>query len=138
MKEDLAVSIETCGEHEVHSFTLFIMDVILTEKGYSNWELIYQIVFDYCESIADLPVDSNFFEEMKAIGKIKFQFQEKQNAYSYVTNLTSKMHEFDNFQDTKDILWHQFYPETLDEVIIKDLLKKVATKEKFNLFFRSQ
>lgn len=80
----------SCYNHDIANQTLIGLEIKLTESGSENYEEVYNTVIDYTCS---LRIEPEIFEEIKQKKAVSFQFLEKTRTYSYVCDLSSKMHD---------------------------------------------
>jgi len=63
----------------------------LTDEGHDNVFGVMGIVFQYIKLLKSSGVSEQIFEEMKALAEMNFNFRDKQNPMSVVTNMASAM-----------------------------------------------
>lgn len=53
MSEGLALELSAGGDHELDSFSTFMVEVVLTKKGIENYENVVEAVFQYAQIIKE-------------------------------------------------------------------------------------
>ncbi|WP_404343220.1 insulinase family protein [Pseudoalteromonas mariniglutinosa] len=66
----------------------------LTDEGMKNRQQIVATIMQYIDLIKDKGVDSKYFNEIRTSLNNQFQFLEKGDEFSYVSNLTDSMQKF--------------------------------------------
>ncbi|MCL1077750.1 peptidase M16 [Parashewanella spongiae] len=69
----------------------FVVTMTLTEDGLNNYQSVTESVFSYISLLSDESYNRNYFEEMKSIAKINFDFSEKQSPAGTARSLSSKL-----------------------------------------------
>lgn len=67
------------------------LEIQLTQEGFENYEEVYNLVMKY---IANLKPDREIYEEIRARNNLRFNYRDKIDASTYVSNLAQKMHYF--------------------------------------------
>ncbi|SFC82989.1 insulinase family protein [Pseudoalteromonas denitrificans] len=88
--------IESLGAYHYgpDDFELFTVSMSLTKKGLADYQKITQAVFAYLKLIANEGLKPSYFDELKAVAKTSFQFQEKHSAANTVQNLSGQLQYF--------------------------------------------
>jgi len=67
------------------------VDIHLTKKGLENYEKVVEAIFQFSQNVRDLGPQEYIYNENNDLGKMQFEFQDKQNAVNYCVGLASKM-----------------------------------------------
>lgn len=74
---------------------IFGVDITLTEAGLAAGPgfglAVVELVFKYLRMIREAKPQEWVYDELKAIGEMKFRFEEEEDAASYVTRLGTAM-----------------------------------------------
>lgn len=137
-KKLLALHVEagaTDQSFEANSmFTLFAINILLTEKGYENIEEVLTAVFSVLKMLKETPITQHqkAFEELKQIRDTSFEFREEKPSGEYTEELSVNM----MFYESEDIIGgaDKFYD--FDGEMISRLIG-IMNEGKFNLLFLS-
>ena len=80
ISEGLALALEAGGDHEMSSFSSFMVNITLTKVGLENYEKVVEAVFQYAQRVRDAGPQIKIVEECRDLGVMKFQFADKGNA----------------------------------------------------------
>lgn len=72
--EGYAYELGAGGDHELWSYSSFMVDISLTKKGMENYEKVVEAVFDYAARISDAGPQQYIFDECNDLGKVQFEF----------------------------------------------------------------
>ena len=89
--EGYALELSAGYDHELWNFSNFYIDITLTKKGLENVERVIEAVFQYAHNIKAKGIQEYFFDEMKRVGEINFEFADKSAPQGYALKLASKM-----------------------------------------------
>ena len=117
-----ATSLSAGAGSESKDFAFFGVEISLTQAGVDHIDEIIQSVFIYLNIIRNDNNLSRYFDELKRIGEISFQFKEKESPYSYVSRLASNLQRL----PAKYVLISRWYYDSYDDKLVKDLLSYLA------------
>ena len=114
INDDLATGLSSGYDDISKSFSKFYITVSLTNKGLKEFENVSKRVLYFLRKIQSTPINKRFFEEVKLVKKIKFDFKNKEDPMSYCSDLAyySKNYEME------DILTGPYLIETYDEELL--------------------
>jgi nardilysin len=113
-------------------FTLFSINVTLTEEGYKNIEAVLDAIFSFllllkATSVAD---HEKSFLELKQIRDTSFKYREEKTATDNVEEMAVNM----KYYDPRDILTGPDVFFEFDAAIVSDLIERL-NERKFNILF---
>jgi insulysin len=133
VKDDLITHL-SCGHHTIaNTFTNFTIDVKLTKKGFDNYSDVIRRIFLYINKIKEKGVNKRFFDEIRQVHKIKFDFKNKEHPTDYCSDLA---HNFTVFPP-EDVLSGPYLINSFDEKLIDDYLKKLEINN-MNIYLSSK
>ena len=97
---------------------LFSVNVALTEAGAERYEDVLQYVFAYLDMLRDGDPVERIYREHSALAALSFRFAEPVRPISYVSSLSSRMHDYDDV----DILQGPYMMERFDRELITETL----------------
>ena len=92
-QKNWAMSLSSGTAFGSKDFSFFDISITLTKEGLNHIDEISAIVFQAISLIKSDKNQARYFEEMKKMAKIEFQFLEKVPPFGYVTSLSSHMHD---------------------------------------------
>lgn len=137
-KEDLAYEITSSADSELGLFSDLTCKVSLTEKGVANVDQVMQAIFKYAKTINEKGPQEYVFNEVKTVGGIRFDYQEKTDLMSYCINLASKMHKFKTPKEMCHLIRHSYTALEFDAARIKQLAALIADPANTMCFINSQ
>ena len=105
------------SSREARGFQFFVISLDLTEEGAENVDNIIKLVFQYLNMLKSQEPVKWVFDEMTNLGKISFNFKEKERPINYVSSLTADLHTF----SMEDILTANYYLTKFDPEAIKNI-----------------
>ena len=94
--EDYALALSAGSSHWGDCLSYFTIKITLTKKGLENYERVIEIAFKYLQKIREIGPQKFFFDELLEIGKMQFEFADKEDAIDDCSFLARKMHHFDD------------------------------------------
>ena len=85
-RENLINNLSTSTQDFVNVFSVFTIDIALTKKGFDNYKEVINIVLKYVDTIKNKELCDRYFEEVRNIGQIEFDFRNKQKARDFAKN----------------------------------------------------
>lgn len=133
IKDDLITSL-TCGGYTyANTFTSFYFKISLTKKGLSRTEDVISRIFDAINNLKQKPINKRYFEELKEINYIKFNYKNKEEPTDYVSDLANRF----TTKPPEHILVGDYYADAFDENLIKKTLMQL-TLDNLNIFLCSR
>lgn len=113
-------------------FTLFSINVTLTEDGYNNVEKVLDAIASFLLvlTVTPLEVHEKAFLELKQIKDTSFKFREEKNATDNVEELAVNM----MYYEANDIITGSDVFSSFDGKVVQDLIDRL-NERKFNLLF---
>lgn len=82
------------GPYHSYSFLyLFYISITLTQKGLAEIGRILAYVFQYTALLRDVAPLQRYYEEEAQIAHTDFRYKEKQNSTTFVSAISSRMHQ---------------------------------------------
>ena len=75
-------------------FGVIYVSVKLTKEGLKQYEDVCEYIFKYIKQMQEIGTKKEFFDELKIISEITFDFKNKEKPEGYIVNLAKKMHDF--------------------------------------------
>ena len=76
------------------NYGTFDIDIALTDKGMKKRDEISGMIFNYLDLIRAKGIDEKYFKEIQVSLQNKFRFLEKQDEFSYVSQLSGAMQDY--------------------------------------------
>jgi len=111
INDDLATGLVSSYDDIANSFSKFYITITLTNKGLQQWQTVAKRVLYFVKKIQSLPINKRFFEEVKNVKKLKFDFKNKEDPMSYCSDLAYNSKNY----EMEDILTGPYLIETLNE-----------------------
>lgn len=89
-KNDLATEISSGVSDKIGDYTLFELNVKLTNKGCMMKKSVYDIIYKYIQLLQNSSTIKDLYNENKCISKINFDQYEVSDILDYVQSLSSK------------------------------------------------
>ena len=80
ISEGLALELTASGDHEMHAYSSFTIDITLTKKGLTEQERVVEAVFQYAQTLRERGPQEYVFEECRDLGRMQFEFADKGQA----------------------------------------------------------
>ena len=119
VKEDLATSLSSYYDTELHDFSYFIITIDLTEKGFRQYEDVITQTFAYLKMMQAEGPSVNAFDEIKKSGELKWQFIEKGGIFNTVSSYSARMQLFDDSNIDRIMSSRYLTPEFNQDEIAK-------------------
>jgi secreted Zn-dependent insulinase-like peptidase len=75
-------------------FQEFTIQILLTKKGFLNYSRVTESVFSYLQLLNDSTKNNRYFNELKHIANIKFNFKIKSSPFKTVQSLSEQLHNY--------------------------------------------
>ena len=107
-EEDLIMTLSAGGDHEMDCFSTFEIDMQLTAKGLKNYKQVLVAIFKYADKLfgVDKQPSQAVFDEVKEVGKLKFNFLEKNDPMEDCIGHARNMIRFKSDMDMKHLIRH--------------------------------
>ena len=94
-KENLALSLTTevddSGFSDSSLYSMFMLEISLTHKGYQNYQQIMEYVFEYLFMLRKAGPIERIFKEIQQIEQIEFSYSEEDPPIDYVEDICENM-----------------------------------------------
>lgn len=91
ISKGLALTLESEGTHELHSFSTFQIEITLTKKGLENWEQVVEDTFQYTQRLWLAGPQDQLFQECHNLGRLEFAYSEKEEAILTCIHLSQRI-----------------------------------------------
>lgn len=99
-------------------FEQFTVTMTLTELGLAQHEEVTQAMFSYLRLIAEQGLKPLYFDELKAIAKTNFDFQEKYSAANTARSISSQLQYFaPKYVLSSDYIYERFSADLVKEYL---------------------
>lgn len=133
IKDDLITGLSSGCNTYANTYSTFYFKIHLTKKGLADTESVISRVFDAVNNLKKQPVNKRYFEEIKLINKIKFDYKSKEDPTDYASDLA---HRFTT-RHPEYILNGDYVFENYDENLIKKTLDQFDIS-KMNIYLTSR
>ena len=123
-RENLITDLVASKDDNANIYTIFELDIKLTKKGFDNYKDVIKIVLKYINSIKEKDICERYFNELKCINQIQFDFREKEKPIDFVEKYAQKLLLY----NPKDV----FTGGTLLKEYNEKLLKKYLNMFNYN------
>ncbi len=100
----------------------FVVTMSLTEAGLKDYQSVTESVFSYINLLSDESFNRNYFEELKSIAKINFDFSEKQSSAGTARGLSSKL----QYYPANHVVDSGYYYGDYSHKLVTDYLSKLT------------
>ena len=132
-KENLITSLVTSSNDYAKIFSDFTIDITLTNKGFENYKNVIYMVLKYIYIIKEKKINERYFNEVKNMKKIKFDFRNKIKPFDfskkYVKNLM--------YYKPEDVFTGEELYKEFDENLMREYLN-MFNLNNLNICFLSQ
>lgn len=133
VKDGLATELSAGPEHLTNIFSTFNISITLSEKGLKQIEEVSSRVMKFIKLIQSLPINKRYYEEIKIVSQISFDYKNREKPLEYCENLSYIMNDYKE----EDILSGPYIYETYDGVLIKKYLQDL-TVDKMNVYLTTK
>ena len=133
IKDDLISSLSCGGYTYSNTYSTLYFQISLTKKGLSNTDDVISRVFDAVNNLKTKPINKRYYEEVKMINKIKFDYKSKEDPTDYCSDLSSRF----TTRKPEDVLFGDYNYENFDENLIKKTFSEL-TLENINIYLSSK
>jgi len=120
IKDQLISSLISSYDTHANSYSTFYFKINLTKKGLANTEAVISRVFNSVNKLKSQPINKRYFEELKIINQIKFDFKSKEDPTDYASDLANRF----TYRHPEYILNGNYIFENFDENLIKRTLQQ--------------
>jgi len=129
VKDDLITSLSSGYSTVANTYTKFYLHIDLTKKGLKNYDHVISRVCFFIDKIKNQSINKNFFDEIRQIQNIKFDFKNKEDPTNYVSDLA---YSFSHLPP-EDILTGHYLIKSYDEKLISKYLHSLKMNN-LNIF----
>lgn len=101
---------------------LFSVSISLTEQGLVDYSRVVELFFSYMNMLREQGAQQWLYEEQARLADLGFRFQERVEPISYVSAISSGMHDY----APADILRGPYIMDRYDEVMVNGLLQTIT------------
>lgn len=120
IKDDLISQLSAGGYTQANSLTTFYFKINLTKKGLNETDIIIHRVFEALRMMRNSPINKRYFDEIKNLNKIKFDYKAKEDPTDYSSDLANRF----TTKPPEDILIGDYLLFDFDEKILKETIDK--------------
>ena len=135
-EQDLALELATMLDHKMHAFSNLTIQITLTAKGLERYEEVLEVTYKYLQMLRDNGPQQYFFDESKSIGKMRFEFMDRQRAISTCVGMARRVHLFED-SNVDQLIRANYVVETFDKAAVQALTEKLCDPANMNVFVRS-
>ncbi len=103
---------------------LFSVNIVLTEKGVTEYQRVLQLLFAYLDMLRDEGPQRWLYEEQSQLAALRFRFKESPEPINYVSALASGMHHY----APRDVLQGPYLMTEYDPDMLGQLLQEVRAE----------
>ena len=112
-----------CSRYNITNVSsIFYIQVVLTDKGLIQRNEIISRILKFIKKIQNLPINKNFFDEIKMTNQISFDYKNRENPVNYTEDLAYTMNDYND----EDILSGSYLYEKYNEELIRKYLSKLT------------
>ena len=116
-RDNLIIDLLSSSEDYAKIFTVVSIEIILTKKGFDNYKEVIYRVLKYISIIKEKEICERYFNEIKIINQIQFDFRDKEKPIDFVEKYVER---FMNYNE--DVFTAEFLFKEYDEKLIKKYL----------------
>ena len=124
VKDDLISSLSAGGYTQANNLTTFYFKICLTKKGLNDTDSVLKRVFESIRMLKEQPINKRYFDEIKNISSIRFDYKGKEDPTDYSSDLASRFIS----KPPEDVLSGDYLNYEFDEKLIKDTINKFEMK----------
>ncbi|KAL4454183.1 hypothetical protein ABPG74_012140 [Tetrahymena malaccensis] len=132
-EEGLALELSSGYHDYMNLFTIFEIEIKLTQKGLQNYQNVVDATFAYLKVLREKGAQEWIFQEIQTISKLKFDNIDKQKIMQYTLSLASKL----QFYDIEDILVQPYLFESYNKDLIQKYIDSLDTSN-LRIFLQSK
>ncbi len=117
-----ATSLSAGAGYGTRDFSFFEVTISLTKDGLNHENDIIHTIFQYIELIKKEQDLSRYFQEMKRMAAIGFQFKEKDNPSDYAKYLAASLQDI----PAQDVAVSRWLYEEYDSILVNQLLNRLT------------
>ena len=133
LKDNFIKSLSSSEKNEAKTFSSFNISIELTKKGLKFYKEVILRVLKYIKIIQTQKLNERFFNEVKNIHQIKFDYKNKLTPVNYTKKYATDLMKY----ELKDILTASYVIKEIDLDLIKTYLDYL-TMDNLNIYFLSQ
>jgi len=112
--DNISISTEAVGKYNI----VFEIDLALTNEGLEKKDLVIQRCFEAVHGLQESGVPSYLFDEMTTMAALDYQYQSREDAFSFVSSLAGTLqHEELSTYPRKTILADVYTPSNISEIL---------------------
>ena len=94
-RDNLITDLVSSSENNANIFTVVELNINLTKKGFDNYKEVIKIVLKYLNIIKEKKICKRYFDELKKINQIQFDFREKEKPIDFVEKYVERLMLYD-------------------------------------------
>ncbi len=134
IKDGLITDLSSGSDTVANTYTTFCFRINLTKKGLSDTESVISRVFDAVNNLKNLPASKRYYDEIRIIHKIKFDYKSKEDPTDYASDLANR---FTNRHPEYILNGDYIYENFNEDLIKKSLMQFNLTNMNIYLSSRS-
>lgn len=133
VKDDLIHGLSSGYSCVANTYTKFYIHIDLTKKGLNQYDHVVRRVLHHINKIKEKEINRIFFDELRMIQNLRFDFKNKEDPTNYVSDLA---YSFTVFKP-EDILTGPYLIKKYDEEMIRKYLSSL-NNENMNVYLSSK
>ena len=94
-RDNLITDLLSSTDDKAKIYTIFEIEIRLTKKGFANYKDVIKIVLKYINTIKEKKICERYFNELRDINQIKFDFREKEKPIDFVEKYAQRLLLYD-------------------------------------------
>jgi len=132
-RDNLITDLVTSSSDFAKTFSTFELTVDLTKKGFDNYKEVILRILKYIKTIQEKKINERYFNEVKNIAQLNFDFKNKQKPIDFV----EKYADYLILYKPEDVFTGRFLYKEYNEELIKKYLD-LLNMENINIYFISK
>ena len=132
-RHNLITDLITSKDEYAKTFSVFKLEVKLTKKGMDNYKEIILRVLKYIKAIQEKPINKRYFNEIKNMAQINFDFKNKSKPLDLAEKYAGYLIEY----KPEDIFIGKYLYKEYNEELIKKYLD-LLNMDNLNIYFMSK
>ena len=132
-RDSFIIDLTTSKNEFANTFSIFRLDVKLTKKGLDNYKEVILRILKYFKSIQEKPINERYFQEVKNIAQINFDFRNKSKPIDFAQTYAGDLMKY----KPEDIFTGRYLYKEYNESLIKKYLN-LLNMDNLNIYFISK
>ena len=132
-RDNLITGLTSSSSDYAKAFSTFELEIKLTKKGFDNYKEVILRVLKYIKTLQDKKINQRFFNEVKDIAQLQFDFKNKLPPFDFAKNYSTYLIEY----KPEDVFTGKSLYKEYNEELIKRYLD-LLNMENINIYFISK